>query len=192
MAQQASGPPGGPPWGDRAVWDEVNRSIAWLVSRHAVAMAPLMETARAVRRRLVWTAALLEDLCRRTCMHCPEPCCLGARIWFDTADLLVLHLAGLTVPEAQPISSRDAVCRYWSPRGCRLERLSRPWICTWYLCPPQTAILRGGDGAAYAEVSRIFAEIKSLRRSLEEGFVRVTSGTKRPPGTAAEAGSQAA
>lgn len=179
MAQRASGDPCGPPWGDRAVWEEVNRSIAWLVSRHAAAMDPLVETARAVRRRLEWAAALLDDLCRWTCMHCPEPCCLGARIWFDTADLLVLHLAGPAVPEAQPISSRDAVCRYWSPRGCRLDRLSRPWTCTWYLCPPQTAVLRRGDGEAYAGVSRVFAEIKSLRRALEEGFVRVTAGNEK-------------
>lgn len=176
MAQKVlAGYPGGPPWGDRGAWIEVNRSIAWLLSRHAALMAPLVETAWTVRNRLVRSAALLDDLCLRTCIHCPEPCCLGARIWYDTADLLVLHLAGLTVPEAQPISSLDAVCRYWGPRGCRLDRLSRPWICTWYLCPTQTAVLRRGGGEAYAEVAGVLAEIKSLRRALEEGFVRMTS-----------------
>ena len=117
----------------------------------------------------------MDALCRRTCLHCPEPCCLGAKIWFDTADLLVLHLAGLPVPEAQPISAWDEVCRYWSARGCRLDRLCRPWICTWYLCPAQTAILRRGDGEADPEIFRVVAEIKSLRKALEEGFVRTTS-----------------
>jgi hypothetical protein len=35
----------------------------------------------------------------------------------------------------------DYLIRYWKPKGCVLPRMSRPWICTWYLCPTQKAIL---------------------------------------------------
>ena len=165
----------GPPWADRKSWTEINRSIVCLVDRYGSALRPVVETARAVRSRVSLLTTQLDDLCRHTCLHCPEPCCLGAKIWFNTADLLTLHLNGLPVPEAQPLKDWDAVCRYAGPRGCRLGRLSRPWICTWYLCPPQAAILRRSDEGKRDRFERVVREIKTLRTALEEGFVHITS-----------------
>jgi hypothetical protein len=165
----------GLPWADRKRWAAANQSIAHLLARHGRVLATAAETARAVRSRLSSLAPLLEALCRRTCLHCPDPCCLGAKIWFDTADLLLLHLSGLPVPEAQPIADLGAVCRYAGPRGCRLGREVRPWICTWYLCPPQAAILRRRPAGERAAFERAVGEIKRLRKVLEEEFIRVTS-----------------
>lgn len=163
------------PWADRNSWTEINRSIAYLAARYHRALGPVVETARAIQSHVSWLAPLLDDLCRRTCLHCPEPCCLGAKIWFNTADLLMLHLNGLPVPEAQPLKDWDAACRYAGPRGCRLGRLSRPWICTWYLCPPQAAILRRSDEGKRDRFERVVREIKTLRTVMEEGFVHITS-----------------
>ena len=165
----------GPPWADRNSWKEVNGSIAYLVARYHPALGQVVETARAIRLHISRLQPLLDDLCRHTCLHCLEPCCLGAKIWFNTADLLTLHLNGLPVPEAQPLKDWDATCRYAGPRGCRLGRLSRPWICTWYLCPPQAAILGRSDEGKRDRFDAAVREIKTLRAALEEGFVLITS-----------------
>jgi hypothetical protein len=124
-------------------------------------------------------APQLDALCRRTCLHCPEPCCLAAKIWFDTADLLVLHLNRMTVPAAQPLGDWGAVCRYAGERGCRLPRELRPWICSWYLCPPQAAIMRGWPAGKRRSFERTVGEIKQLRKAMEEAFIRVTSGDRK-------------
>ena len=164
-----------PPWGDPDSWADINGSIAYLLDRYGRAFGPVVKTAQSIRVRLISLASLLEDLCRRTCPRCPDPCCLGAKVWFDTADLLVLHLNGMPVPEAQPLHAWDGICRYAGPKGCRLDRLYRPWICTWYLCPAQMNALRGSDEGKRTEVEAVVSDVKNLRKTLEEGFIRTTS-----------------
>jgi hypothetical protein len=167
-----------PPWGDPVTWRKINASMHRLVIKYDGALAPAVESAQSILRQLGVLAPLLDGLCRRTCPHCPEPCCLGAKIWYNTADLLVLHLNGLGVPEAQPISGRDDVCRYAGPRGCRLQRSLRPWICTGYLCPPQSAVLRRWGVGRRRDFESCVGEIKGLRAAMEEAFIRVTSGQR--------------
>jgi len=165
----------GPPWADSESWAEINLSIAYLADRYGRRLAPVFETAGLIRSRLMLLATLLDELCLNTCPHCPEPCCLGAKIWFNTADLLMLHLNRMPVPYAQPLSAWDRICRYAGPGGCRLARPFRPWICTWYLCPPQVARLRKSDEEKQEGFGRAVGEIKRLRMALEEGFIRITS-----------------
>ena len=101
---------------------------------------------------------LLDELCMATCTYCPDPCCFSAYAWFDFRDLLFAHLNGLAVPPAQLMTDRKMICRYLGVRGCTLERISRPWICTWYLCPAQLGALRAdaacGKKAVFLETAK--------------------------------------
>jgi hypothetical protein len=69
----------------------------------------------------------------------------------------------------------NTICRYFSHRGCALPRVARPWICAWYLCPVQTAILRKRDYLQYDDFNRIIQEIKSLRKEMEDEFIRTVT-----------------
>ena len=101
-----------------------------------------------------------------TCSFCPQPCCVAARVWLDLADLLVLHLAGLPIPPAQLRAAHHQSCRYLGPRGCRLPRTARPFVCTWYHCPTQMA-RRGDLGQGLAgELTRARERAKFLRREI--------------------------
>lgn len=119
--------------------------------------------------------ALLDELCARTCRHCPDPCCLNAKVWIDFPDLLFLHLSGQPVPQAQLLTDTDEDCRYWTPSGCTLPRIARPWTCTWYLCPAQQAVLRGKDIAEQEAFNRKIQTVKVVRRKLEAEFIRVVA-----------------
>ena len=132
-------------------------------------MAGLLET------QLKTLFPILDELCINTCPRCPEPCCLTAKVWFDFRDLLFLHLTRKAVPLSPPLAAVEDTCRYSGHNGCLLPRSSRPWICTWYLCPAQTAILRKRDRHQYDALHRIVKEIKILREELEEEFIRVVA-----------------
>ena len=158
------------PWTEPGAWrgiqDRIRREI-----RHGD------KTMEYVRRR-AWDVAamiaslvpLMDELCAATCPWCPEPCCLGAKIWFDAKDLLLFHLTGRTPPPAQPIVSWQDRCRYAGPSGCRLDRVLRPWICTWYLCPTQKARLRCREPESWAHIEKRLGGIAEARKRLETEF----------------------
>jgi len=164
-----------PPWGTKPQWQEANHSIAGLKRRYAAQLDAAGAFAAALRIRLVSVYSLLDALCLETCPRCPDPCCLHARAWFDFRDLLMLHLNDLAIPLDQTVESLNATCRYYGQRGCTPDRLSRPWICTWYLCPTQTSNLDRRRRLQHHELSLAVIEIKALRRKMEDMFIRITA-----------------
>jgi hypothetical protein len=154
-------------------WREANCSIAANIQRYPSKMKPVAASARGVRVRLESIFGLLDDLCMETCLRCPDPCCLHASPWFDFRDLIFLHLNALAIPLRQSIENMSVTCCYSSPRGCTLARISRPWICTWYLCSVQTANLNSRRSRQKENWISAIYETKSYRKEMEEAFIRV-------------------
>lgn len=164
-----------PPWGAPDQWREANAALNYLLAIHGGKLNSAVETARAMGDGLKLLFPLLDALCDETCPHCPDPCCLSARIWVDFKDLLFLHLAGQPVPQVQLIADTRSRCTCVSHRGCTLPRLSRPWVCTWYLCPVQTARLRRRPASDQALFRNTVESIKSLRNLMELAFMEATA-----------------
>ena len=162
-----------PPWGSKIAWQEVHGSIGYHVDRYQISLKPVVTLARRARTRLESIFEFLDDLSTETCSRCPDPCCLTASPWFDFRDLIYLHLNRLRIPSSQTIDAYRADCRYLSAGGCILSRSIRPWICTWYLCPVQTANLEKRGPDQYETFKRTVKEIKRLRQQLEDAFIRV-------------------
>ena len=164
-----------PPWKNSTSWREANHTVAFLIDRHGNHLQDAIRVARKLYRKMVSLVPLLEELCRATCTYCPDPCCFSAYAWFNFKDLLFVHLNGLAIPPAQLMTDRKMVCRYLGVRGCTLERLSRPWICTWYLCPAQNGVLRAdhacGKKAFFHETA---IEIRGGRKKMETVFINET------------------
>lgn len=161
-----------PPWADPDAWKRVNGSL----SAVRADLYPALSEARVPAGRLADLMGRATDpfhcLCQATCIHCVDPCCLKAKVWFDLWDLVFLHLTDRDLPPGQPIRHlRGETCRYLGPGGCRLHRLSRPWICTWYLCPTQTARLRGDAGPG--DLVGMIQEMKVVRREMAARFLSV-------------------
>ena len=164
-----------PPWNSIDTWQEANRSLDYLIQKNLPELDRAISLARRVKTRLSSIFSILDDMCKATCPWCPDPCCLTARVWIDFKDLLFIHLCGYQVPPAQLLQDLKKVCRYWSLKGCVLPRMSRPWVCTWYLCPTQKANLCQKACHTQDKFSRLIQAVKVGRTEMEAEFIRVVS-----------------
>lgn len=162
-----------PEWGPKSDWVEANHAIDHLVSIHKTELSRAATTAREMQVHLESIFPLQDDLCSLTCRHCPSPCCLNATVWIDFRDLVFLHLSGQVIPRLQLIERQTDICRYSTPGGCSLPRLSRPFICTLYLCPPQMSNLRRMNKDIGENYHMRINKIKSIRKRLENQFMDV-------------------
>ena len=170
---RAPSPPGGPDWPDPASWAEANSTLSLLCRIHDDSLAKARQQARRIGAALETLDPLLDSLCVPTCPACGDPCCARAKVWLDFRDLLFLHLAGGPIPLHQLRRNLSEPCRFLGKAGCALDRLSRPWVCTWYLCPDQANLLRRMPVERQIEFTQAVKEIKEGRQRMEEEFLGV-------------------
>jgi len=134
-----------------------------------------MAAARRSADRLAHQLGLLddwfEDLAATTCKGCPNPCCDHAKVWLDFEDLLFIHLHDEILPPHQLRRNLHERCRFLGLHGCTLPRLSRPWICTWYICPTQCQALERDVPGRMAQITAVLPRVKSLRQEMERHFL---------------------
>ena len=162
-----------PPWGSASVWQAANISIDFHLKRYYQDLKPAIQIAGDIRNRLESIFVALDDLGRKTCPRCPDVCCLSASPWYDMRDLIFLHLNRLSIPLSQTIPGIKETCCYISHKGCLLPRITRPWICTWYLCPAQTASIKERHADQWQALTGVLGEIKAHRKELEDEFICV-------------------
>ncbi len=158
------------PWNTPVLWQEANASLTRGISHNRFRLAAAFESASRLRRQLMSIFPLMDGLCRQSCPDCTAICCQHAWVWADFKDLLFYHLADIPVPVQQLLERRGEHCRYASPEGCRLDRLQRPFVCTWYICPAQTRLL-SKQPAEQARLSAMLEQIKNERRRMEDQFI---------------------
>lgn len=165
-------PPSLPPWATVAAWRAVTAALDHhLHLSHIRRHGKIRQKAGAVLRLLTRLDRPMDALSRETCPTCEAPCCRRATLWYDFIDLLVMGHCGRSWPPGQPMVAVGAQCRYLGPGGCGLPRIQRPWICTWYLCPRQTAQLEAALPSHRMAVIRMIAGVKRLRKELEGAFI---------------------
>ena len=165
-----------PPWKEPAEWREFHHTLSHTISTRAVELNRARSMAFNIREQFLAASRIMERLCSQTCTHCPAVCCLSAKIWADFKDVLFWHFCGLAVPLWQTISHVDQICRYLGSRGCTLPRLSRPFVCTWYLCPTQVSRLQANTNDDDLESLRsTLRSIKHDRQMMENAFVEAVS-----------------
>ncbi len=155
-----------------------------ILERHGETLSPIDRLIVPRRRKMVHAPSLaweihrgfssifplLDELCAETCPWCPDSCCARAVIWFDIKALPVLPFLGRPPPAAQPRPTPSSVCRHLGPGGCRLPRMARPWICTWYLCPTQKGALAKKSPGARQSLESAIREIKKARKAMAAEF----------------------
>jgi hypothetical protein len=126
-----------------------------------------------IDRAITWLDPVMSRFCELTCPTCEDPCCHGKRIFFNLADLLVLTTRNTWIPPGQTRSTDGESCRYLTAAGCALERTHRPYVCVWFLCEPQVALLQGETARFQRDFLHALKEIREGRLTLEGLFGEV-------------------
>jgi hypothetical protein len=159
------------PWRTRALWQEANTCLATAIRQNQPILDESQRQAQRVGRLLELVFPLMNRLCQSTCPNCTNVCCRRAWVWADFRDLLFYHLTDVTPPDYQLLESTAGHCRFASPHGCRLERIRRPFVCTWYLCPAQTHLLLEQPTDKH-RLASVLHGIKEQRRQMEDAFIQ--------------------
>ena len=162
-------------WGSPEKWREATETMGILIRLHRPNLNRAVGYARNIYSQMESIFSLLDDLCFSTCPWCPDPCCLVAKVWIDFQDLLFIYLNQQQLPPAQLLQDFNKPCRYLKAAGCTLPRITRPWICTRYLCPVQSANLRQKPVAVQSFFNQTVRNIKIARKEMEAEFIRVVS-----------------
>jgi len=158
------------PWYTTGLWKTANRAISHTIDRNLCALSDAQRLALEIKSALKALFPLMDGLCIKSCPDCDAICCSHAFVWFDFRDLLFLHLADIVIPQKQLRKLRGDHCLYHCATGCQLERIQRPFICTWYLCPSQTRCLREELHQMDATLDSL-NRIKQLRKKMEKRYI---------------------
>ena len=82
-----------------------------------------------------------------------------------------IHLHHETLPPHQLRRNLYERCRFLGLHGCTLPRLSRPWICTWYICPTQRQALERDVPGGMVQLTAMMSRVKFLREEMEQRFL---------------------
>ena len=159
------------PWRSRREWSEAVRALDRLVLSRDGGLAEALSRAAAVRDALEELFPLLDALCLQTCVRCPDPCCLHAAVYVDFRDLLFLSLSEIDRPPGQLRRHPGETCRFFTDHGCRLPRLQRPWVCTWYLCAAQRSRVAEWTASNRHRLLDGLDRIRAERKRMEESFL---------------------
>lgn len=155
-----------PPWQEQASWHEATLSLSISLSRQWSRLTRARNLAQLLAEQYASVDAALDTLCQATCPVCVDNCCRRATVWYDIRDLLVHYFILGKFPDRQISKTEAGCCSMLTESGCRLSRIERPFICTWYICPAQNELL-GGKKPPGAAIQ----EMKTYRMEVEREFL---------------------
>lgn len=168
------------PWQGEKEWQEIVEFFDTIKKVHHKDLNPLYQRAETIRNLFKSLSQPMDDLCAVTCINCRDICCKKATIWYDFKDLVYLYFAFGRLPGAQIFKCKDNEgalhCGHFLPNGCILSRLERPFVCTWYLCPDQKAVITSETKTVGKPFGEIISHIKQLRNEIEREFCEISTG----------------
>jgi len=165
-------------WDSPGEWQEAQLSLAFQMKRHFGQALPddqggdMKALADAIAGKIKGIDGVLDRLCDRTCPECKDPCCKRAVVRYDLRDLIFLHLVQNGLPLGQPAPRAGEPCFCLGEKGCMVDRLMRPFMCTWYLCPGQMAVVRTEKSWREYGLAERLREIQNDRKELERLFLK--------------------
>ena len=154
---------------------------------HGRSLDPVRKLSLAMQHSIENLSDKMDRLCTASCPECTDVCCERARIWYDFKDLVYHYFAFGCLPWEQIRKIRepgqDPCCSLMTEAGCSLPRSGRPFVCTWYICPVQKAILQENPSFAGRHLPRQIDSLKETRDRLEDRFCRITGNPGSLPGS---------
>ena len=164
------------PLGAPGQWAEAHACLALLFQKHGRRLDGVRQWASHVRASVEPLFPVFEGFCREAIRYCPATCCAHAIVDFDFKDLLFWYALNL-LPPPRPIRTLQSErCSYLGSTGCRLDRIMRPFICTWYYCPQFMDLFYRLPSREQRRLSGLMSAAQAGRKEMEAEFIRVTAG----------------
>lgn len=169
-------------WCSKEEWKQVELTLKQAADVYPEKISALTRLADQITGQYQALDKSLEMLCRKTCLFCNDICCSRASLWYDFKDLMYYFFQFNEFPENQihkkPLTSatknHENACCHLTPKGCHLPRNRRPFVCTWYLCPPQKKTLYTMPHHRRLAEDTI-SQLKMLRSRMEDLFIQTVA-----------------
>ena len=158
-------------WGEDSRWREAHQTLDLLFARYDGELARVRTLARRAEEGLNVLFPMFDRFGEQVCPECTTVCCYEARVAFDFRDLLFIHALGLDPPPHQLRRNDQEHCRYLSRAGCRLARISRPFVCTWYYCAPMLELFYRMPSRTQRRMSAVMSGVQLDRKKMEKEFI---------------------
>jgi hypothetical protein len=159
-------------WADPPQWREANDTLAGLFARRGPDLDPVRRAAGRARSILEVLSDRFDRWTAVVCPSCRTICCQHARVAYGFRDLVFLHALNLCPPPLQLRDHDDAVCRYLGPQGCDIERIRRPFVCTWYYCGPMLDLYYDLRPREQRRLSGLMTDAQKYLGEMEDLFIR--------------------
>lgn len=165
------------PWVYSEEWREMMLSVERIGAALGDSRRAVMEVVGEMCDLYAELDGALQMLCSATCPDCVEVCCQKATVWYDMKDVLFLYHAAQRFPEHQVRRNEDGSCCFLAADGCVIPRSERPFICTWYLCSAQTALLSAEhELTENPDIRDLIRQLKHTRNRLEDLCIQAAAG----------------
>ncbi len=102
----------------------------------------------------------------KVCPFCKKVCCIKKHGQYNEEDIIVLTALNIDIPSFKLEGEDTAPCRFLTGKGCSLQRLIRPFQCTWYFCEPLHGSMLEDSSMTYNEFIDNFKKLVEIRRKL--------------------------
>ncbi len=105
----------------------------------------------------------IQSYSAKTCPYCGTICCANRHGVPDFGDLIIFLALDLRVPHYNLVQDERAPCQFIGERGCKVERILRPYRCTWYYCDPMLVQIEIDKPSEYRRFIKEVGELAETR-----------------------------
>lgn len=139
-----------------AAWLKENKTTAGILRRHS----------ELVRSGIAAIDPFIEQLTTAVCPKCLEVCCRWENCRYDAMDLVYLLTMGTAAPVYTEGLPDQGPCLYLASLGCTIERIKRPFRCTWHFCAALVTHMAQRPQKPVRSFSIRFQEIQAIRQEM--------------------------
>lgn len=111
---------------------------------------------------------LIQENTSVVCPSCEKVCCINRHAYYELEDLIYIYALGLREPSYKKGIKDTDPCQFLTPKGCSIQRHSRPFRCNWYFCEALLKNMEEGNARSYRKIVNLMEEILKTRRDMIE------------------------
>lgn len=126
-------------------------------------LTPMADAAQTYKEAMELVSSFTEEYTQKTCPYCGTVCCAQKHGLPEFGDVAAFLSLGYEIPSYDLNRPLSGACQFMGKRGCILERIVRPYRCTWYFCDPLLTQIEIGPTAHYNQFIKLVQRLSETR-----------------------------